>query len=215
MSEHQVVTRPPAGSAQPQPNGELKKANGQTDRRRRKPKQRPTTPEPAPNGHLANKQEEPPPGDVNKTGWKRLPDGPLEPLRLIGARDRKKEQQGQEQQGGKIPSSEEVLSGSRKRLPDGPLEPYVRKRQHSGQDSPPAPRPRAVRIKGIPASLSYRYLKELFEKAAGTITEGELMAKTGVAQLTFECSKNAAKAVDLFSGGSLDGAEIQVELLPD
>lgn len=133
-------------------------------------------------------------------------------MRLTGARDIKKEQ-GQEQSGGKQ-SSEEVLSGSRKRLPDRPLEPHVRKRQHSGQDSTAAPRPRAVRIKGIPASLSYRYLRELFEKAAGTITEGELVAKTGVAQLTFECDKNAAKAVDLFSGGSLDGAEIQVELLP-
>lgn len=171
---------------------------------------KPATTEQVPNGDSADKQESPP-GDVNKTGWKRLPDGPLEPLRLIGARDVKKDH-GQEQQG-KPSSQEEAPPGSfRKRLPDGPLEPHVRKRQHSGLESTLVPQSKTVRIKGIPASLSYRYLKELFEKAAGTITQGELL-KAGFAQLTFESGRNAAKAVDLFSGGSLDGAEIEVELL--
>ncbi|CAL1140276.1 unnamed protein product [Cladocopium goreaui] len=75
-------------------------------------------------------------------------------------------------------------------------------------------RPRTVKVSNIPEGLEWRYIKELFESAAGKVIEGHL-EDNGVAWLTFEKPDAASEAHFEFDGGELADQPIRVELIDD
>lgn len=75
-------------------------------------------------------------------------------------------------------------------------------------------RPRTVKVSNIPEGLEWRYIKELFESAAGKVVQGHL-EDNGVAWLTFEKPDAASEAHFEFDGGELADQLIQVELIDD
>jgi len=168
-----------------------------------------------PDGPLEPSKDSHSPGDKTGDGKehrKRLPDGPLEPEE--GVQRRKQLPDG--------PLESEVRLSRRKRLPDRPLEVerpttqkvILRARQKEASTdevAKTAKRPRSVKITGIPETLTYKYIKELFESAVGKVSEGSL--ESGSAQLTFSTGKHAARALELFDGGSMDGNTLEVQLL--
>ncbi|CAJ1332460.1 unnamed protein product [Effrenium voratum] len=101
-----------------------------------------------------------------------------------------------------------------KRLPDGPLEEEQRKRRqrHIVLEMPQLPnlKPRTVKVSNVPPSVSVKHLHELFESAVGKVTSSK--EESAHVLLTFERSLHAAKAVELFCKGTIDGHIIEVEL---
>eukprot|EP00931_Biecheleriopsis_adriatica_P088164 TRINITY_DN62538_c0_g1_i1.p1 TRINITY_DN62538_c0_g1~~TRINITY_DN62538_c0_g1_i1.p1 ORF type:complete len:197 (+),score=50.60 TRINITY_DN62538_c0_g1_i1:51-641(+) len=75
-------------------------------------------------------------------------------------------------------------------------------------------RPRSVKVTNIPASLEWRYVKELFESAAGKILDGRL-ENGGTAFITFKKPDSAKTAHKEFDGGELADQVISVEMLPE
>ncbi|CAE7918999.1 unnamed protein product [Symbiodinium sp. KB8] len=76
-------------------------------------------------------------------------------------------------------------------------------------------RPRTVKVSNIPEGLEWRYIKELFESAAGKVIEGQFEEDDGVAWLTFEKPDAASTAHFDFDGGELADQVIKVELIDE
>lgn len=76
-------------------------------------------------------------------------------------------------------------------------------------------RPRTIKVTDIPKGLEWRYIKELFESAAGKVVEGHLEKNGTVAWLTFEKPDAASEAHFEFDGGELADQPIRVELIDD
>jgi len=111
----------------------------------------------------------------------------------------------------------------RKRLPDealdrGGVRTNGRRRGGNGPQpfwAPRRPRTKKVKVSNIPAGLQFKYLKELFEKATGKITEGHIDEETRIAWLTFDRAEDAVALSEEFDGGEISGCAIHVELLPE
>mmetsp|Transcript_90019 Transcript_90019/g.160261 ORF Transcript_90019/g.160261 Transcript_90019/m.160261 type:complete len:197 (-) Transcript_90019:20-610(-) len=72
-----------------------------------------------------------------------------------------------------------------------------------------------AKVTNVPPGLEYKYLKELFEKASGTILEGHLDQATKTAYLQFQKAEDAMTLYEDFHEGEISGYEIKVELLED
>lgn len=127
-----------------------------------------------------------------KNKWRRLPDGPLESFMEPEAA-----------------VSRGCWRGARRAAAsrtDSPAKVVGKRRKRSSSTS------RIIKISNIPASVSMKHLTELFEKGTGKVVAS--VGERGCAWLTFDHSEEAAKAVELFSEGTLDGNIIKVEIQP-
>eukprot|EP00930_Biecheleria_cincta_P055164 TRINITY_DN41515_c0_g1_i1.p1 TRINITY_DN41515_c0_g1~~TRINITY_DN41515_c0_g1_i1.p1 ORF type:complete len:217 (+),score=48.19 TRINITY_DN41515_c0_g1_i1:59-652(+) len=74
--------------------------------------------------------------------------------------------------------------------------------------------PKSVLVSNVPAKVRLSAIKELFESAAGRVSEAR-KHEDGVVQLTFEKPQAAFKAQSEFDGGELADQIIKVELVND
>ncbi|CAK9003002.1 unnamed protein product [Durusdinium trenchii] len=73
---------------------------------------------------------------------------------------------------------------------------------------------RKAKVMNVPASLQFKYLKELLEKATGPIVEGYI-DEAFTAWLAFERAEDAEGLYNDFNGGEISGESIEVQLLSD
>jgi len=72
------------------------------------------------------------------------------------------------------------------------------------------PQPKRVRVTNVPRDLQSREIREAFEIEAGPTSGCEL--GRGIAWVTFRRAEDAAKAVETFDGGELNGNTIKVSM---
>ncbi|CAJ1377859.1 unnamed protein product [Effrenium voratum] len=85
----------------------------------------------------------------------------------------------------------------------------VRRRRHVKKQTK-----RKAKVRNVPASLEYKHLKELLEKATGPVIDGHIDEER-TAWLAFEKAEDAQALLNDFDGGKISGESIEVELLSD